>query len=67
MWDLRQTVDERYSNIARIWTLIFECYVVTCGSKNGHQKDMWLQEIGPCAQDMVTILGPEVNMIGGPI
>jgi hypothetical protein len=26
---------------------------------------MWLQEIGLCAQDMVTILGPEVNMIGG--
>ena len=23
------------------WTLIVEWYVAKCGSKNGHQKDMW--------------------------
>ena len=36
-----------------------------CGSKNGHQKDMFLNEVGTCAQNMITILSSIVNMIGG--
>ena len=28
----------------------FEWYVVRCGSKNEHRKDMCLREIGLCAQ-----------------
>ena len=34
-----------------IWTLIFEWYVVRCGSKNGHKKrDMCSKEIGLCSK-----------------
>ena len=58
-------VDIPYSNIARIWTPIFEWYVVRSGSKNGHQKDLCLKETRTCAQNMLTILSPIVNMIGG--
>ena len=39
--------------------------MVRCGSKNGHQKDMCLKEIGLRAQNMLTILGSIVNIIGG--
>ena len=28
------------ANIAMIWTPIFEWHVVSCRSKNGHQKDI---------------------------
>ena len=38
------------SNIAIIWTRIFEGDVVRSGSKNGHDKDMCLKVIGVCAQ-----------------
>ena len=38
------------SNIAIIWTTIFEWCVVRCGSKNGHQKDMFSNKIGFGAQ-----------------
>ena len=40
--------------------------VVTCGCKNGRQKDMMcLIEIGIRAQILSTILGSIVNIIGG--
>ena len=52
-------------NTTKIWTPIFEWYMVMCESKNGHQKHMCLKQIGPCAQNMPTILGSMVNMIGG--
>ena len=47
------------------WTAISEWCVVGCGSKNRHQKDMCLEEIGLCAPKMFTILGPILNIIGG--
>ena len=40
-----------------IGTRVFERYVVTCGSKNWHHKDMCLKKIGLHAQSMSTILG----------
>lgn len=40
-------------------------YVVRCGPKNGYQKDLWLKEIGLCAQNMTTMLGLVVYIIGG--
>ena len=43
---------------------IFEWYVVWCGSKNGHQKDMRLKEIGLRAQNMITFLSSIGNQIG---
>ena len=46
-------------------TPIFEWYVVRCGSKNRYQNDLCLKEIGLHAQNMVTILGSTVNIIGG--
>ena len=52
------------SNIAVIWTPVFE-WLIRCGSKNRHQKDMCLKEIGLQAQNMLTILGSIANMIGG--
>ena len=36
----------RKSIVAIIWTPTFEWYVVGCGSKNKHQKDMCVEEIG---------------------
>jgi hypothetical protein len=48
-----------------IWTTRFEWYVVRCGSKNKHQKDVCLEEIELRAQDMISILGPVVNVIRG--
>ena len=30
-----------------------------------NQKDMCLEEIGLCAQSMITILGATINIIGG--
>lgn len=39
--------------------------MVRCGYKNGHQKDMRLKEIGPCAREkLLTILNLIVNMLG---
>ena len=34
------------------WIPIFEWYVVWCGFKNGHQKDICLKEIGLRAQNI---------------
>ena len=40
-------------------------YVDKCGSKNGHQKlDIGYKEIGLHTQNILTILGSIVNMIG---
>ena len=38
-------------------------YVGRCGSKNGYQKDMCLEDIGLCAQNMITMIGSIVNII----
>ena len=43
-------------------TPIFEWSVVRCESKNGHQKDTCLEEIGLRAQSMSTILSSIVNI-----
>ena len=51
------------SNTTITWTPIFEWYVVRCGSKNGHHNIMCLQEIGLCAQNMLSILDSTTNMI----
>ena len=42
-----------------------EWNVGRCGCKDRHQKDMCLKEIELRAQNMLTILGSIVNMIGG--
>ena len=41
--------------------------MVRCGSKNEHLKDMCLQDTGIHAQNILTILGSIINMIGGPL
>ena len=41
-------------------TLVFEWFVVECGSKNGYQK-----EIGLDAQNLITILNSIVLIIRG--
>ena len=38
-------------------TPIFEWWLVRCGSRSGHQKDMFLKEIELCAQNLLTYLG----------
>ena len=55
-------ISRPYSVTCLHWIPIFELHVVRCGSKNGHQKDLCLDEIGLCAQKMVTILGLVVNI-----
>jgi hypothetical protein len=58
-------VDVPKSNTTIFWTPILEWYVVKCGFKNGHQRDMCLKEIqGLHAQNMIIILRSIVNMIG---
>ena len=37
--------------------------MVRCGSKNGHHKNMCIDEIGLHVQNMLIILGSLVNMI----
>ena len=44
-----------------IGTRVFERFVVTCGSKNWHQKDMCLKMIELHAQSMSTHVGSIVN------
>ena len=58
-------VDVPNSNTTIIQTPILDWYVVKCGSKNRHQKDMCSKYIGSLAQNMLTILGSKVNMIVG--
>ena len=43
---------------------IFEGYVIGCGFKDGHWQDMCWKEIGLHAQNMLTIIGSIVNVIG---
>jgi hypothetical protein len=60
-------VDVPNSNIAIIWTHVFHWYIkfiLRCGSKNGHEKDMCLVKVRLRAQNMLTILVSIVNMIG---
>ena len=59
-------VDNPYSVIFLTRTPIW----VVCGLvgyKNGHQKDTCSKEIGPHAQNMMTIPGSIVNIIGGDL
>ena len=42
-------------------THLFELFVVRCGSKNGHQKNMCLKDIGLHAPNMLTFLGSIVR------
>jgi hypothetical protein len=39
--------------------------VVRCHTKNGYKQDTYLKEIGLCAQNMITIVGSIVDIIGG--
>jgi hypothetical protein len=39
--------------------------VVWCGSKNRYQKDMCLKESGLCTHNIISIVGPIINMIKG--
>ena len=55
------------SNTTIIWTPVLECCVFRCRSKNWHQKDMCLKEVGLHAQSMLIILGSIVNMIRGDL
>ena len=52
------------SNIAILWTPIFEWYVVRCGSKNGCQKCMCLKGTRLHSQNMLSMLGSIINIIG---
>jgi hypothetical protein len=55
-------------NTTIIWTPLFEWYVVTCGSKGGHQKDIiCVKEIGLRAQNMLIMLRSIVSMVWGLI
>ena len=45
-------VDVLKLNTTTIWTLTYERYVIKCGSKNHHQKDMCLNGIGLCARNI---------------
>jgi hypothetical protein len=44
---------------------MFEWWVVKCGYKNIDQQDMCLEETKLHAQNMLTNLGSNVNIIGG--
>lgn len=52
------------SNTTIIWTLIFEWSVVSCESRNWHQKGTCFKGIGLHVQTMLIILGLIVSMIG---
>ena len=39
--------------------------MVRCGFKNGYEKEMYLKEIGICAQNMIIILDLTINISGG--
>ena len=56
-------VDVPKSNIAMIWTSMFEWYMDRCESKDRNQKDMYLKEIGLRAQNMLTILGSIIVIV----
>ena len=50
-------------NTTTIWTPIFEWYMVTCETNNGHQRDKHLKKSRPHVQNMLTIIGPINNKI----
>ena len=52
------------SNISITLTPILEWNMVGCESKNWHQENTCIKEIGLRAQNTMTILGSLVNMIG---
>lgn len=52
-------------HLPMIWTHILEWYVVRHGSKNEHQRVVYLKEIGPHVQNVQTILSSTINVIGG--
>ena len=56
-------------NTIIIWTLMFEWYTVVRGLvlRIVIKKDMCLLEIRLCGQNALIVLGPVVNMIGGPM
>lgn len=41
----------------------FNVVLCGCGSKNTHQKDICIKEIGPCAQDLLPTRSMLVNII----
>ena len=47
------------------WTSVFGWCMVGCGSKNGHQVDICLEETRLCVQNMLIILDSEVNIMEG--
>lgn len=47
------------------WTPTFEWYMTRFAVENGHQEDIFVNEIGLCAQNISIILGAKfVNTIG---
>ena len=54
------------SNTTIIWTPISQCHVVRSEPKNYQQKDVF-KEIDLHAQNMLTILGSTINIIGESI
>ena len=58
-------VDNSYLITFLMMTFVCEWYVVWCGFKNGYYKHVFLKEIGLLAQNMITILGSVVSIIGG--
>lgn len=57
--DMPNSVNDLYG------TRISQWYVVRRGSKNGYQKDMRLEKVGPHAQNMITIPDSIINITGG--
>ena len=53
-------LDQCLSNTAIMWTPVFELYMVGCGFKNKQLIGDWAD-----AQNLSTILGSIVNIIGG--
>ena len=63
--DSRCKVDMLECNTTIIRAPIFDWYVVMCGSKTWHQKDMCLKRDLSMCSNMVSILCSMFNMIGG--
>ena len=55
--------DPNNNNNLDTLSLYLRGYVVRCGSKNRHWKDMWWKEIGLCAQNTLKIQNSMANMI----
>ena len=48
-------------------TTIFEWCMVRCASKYRHQKDLHFKEMEQSIQNLLTMLGPIVSVIGGDL